>query len=83
MQRNMDFFRAVMKMAHLQSLKQAEEAVNAVVLLTRAKVGAGTMRKTADLSSQNTRKDLEFVGAAQLDDYERDERLFEIGEVEE
>ena len=83
MRTNTDFFRAVMKMANLKSLKQAEEAANAVVLLTRANFGAGIMRKASEVSSQEALKDREATGAAQLDDYERDERLFEIGEVEE
>jgi hypothetical protein len=83
MQRNTDFLKAVMKMAHLRSLKQAEDAVNAVLSLTKGKSGAEVMRKGSKVASPGPRKGRISIGAEQLDDYEMDERLFEIGEVEE
>jgi hypothetical protein len=83
MQRNTDFLKAVMKKAHLRSLKQAEEAVNAVLSLTKAKVGAKVSRKDTKVASSRPRKSREPIVSEQLDDYEIDERLFEIGEVEE
>ena len=78
-----EFLEAVMKMANLKDLKQADEVPRAVISLTKAIIGEELSQKIAEISPPDLREGWESIPGTQLDDYERDERLFEIGEVEE
>ena len=78
-----EFLEAVMRMASLKDLKQADDAARAVISLTKLIIGEELSQKIADASPPDLREGWEAIEVAQLDDYERDERLFEIGESEE
>lgn len=78
-----EFLETVMRMADLKDLRQADDAVRAVIALTKAVIGRDLSQKIAEISPPDLRVGWESIQATQLDDYERDERLFEIGEVEE
>jgi uncharacterized protein (DUF2267 family) len=83
METRKEFLEAVMKMANLRDLKQADDAARAVISLTKAIIGEELSQKIAEVSPPDLRQGWESVKAAQMDDYERDELLFETGEVEE
>jgi len=78
-----EFLEAVMKMANLKDLKQADEAARAVISLTKLIIGEELSQKIADVSPSDLREGWESIRAAQMDDFERDELLFETGEVSE
>ena len=78
-----EFLEALMKMANFNDLKQADEAARAVISLTKLIIGEELSQKIAEVTPPDLRVGWESVRAAQLDVYERDERLFEIGEIEE
>ena len=78
-----EFLEAVMKMANLRDLKEADAAAQAVISLTKLIIGEELSKKIAEATPPDLREGWESIRAAQLDDYERDERLFEIGEIEE
>ena len=78
-----EFLEAVMKMANLENLKQADAAAQAVISLTKLIIGEELSQKIAEMTPPDLREGWECIRTAQLDLYERDERLFEIGEVEE
>jgi len=78
-----EFLEAVKKMANLKDLKQANDAVCAVISLTKAIVGEELSQKIAEVSPPDLREGWESVVPSQVDDYERDEVLFETGEVQE
>jgi uncharacterized protein (DUF2267 family) len=78
-----EFLEAVMKMANLKDLKQADEAARAVISLTKLIIGEELSQKIAEASPSDLREGWESIRAAQMDDYERDELLFETGEVSE
>jgi len=78
-----EFLEAVMRMAGLKDLEQADKAAQAVISLTKLIIGEELSQRIAEVSPADLRQGWESIRAAQLDDYERDERLFEIGEVEE
>jgi uncharacterized protein (DUF2267 family) len=78
-----EFLEAVMKMANLRSLKEADAAARAVISLTKLIIGEELSQKIAEASPPDLREGWESVEVARLDVFERDERLFEIGEVEE
>jgi uncharacterized protein (DUF2267 family) len=78
-----EFLEAVMKMANLKDLKEADAAARAVISLTKLIIGEELSQKIAEVTPADLRMGWESIRVAQLDDYERDERLFEIGEVEE
>jgi len=78
-----EFLEAVMKLANLKDLKQADEAARAVISFTKLIIGDELSQKIADVSPPDLRLGWETIRAAQMDDYERDERLFETGEVDE
>lgn len=82
MQTRKEFIEAVMRMANL-NLEQADAAARAVISLTKLVIGDELSQKIAEVSPPDLRQGWESIGASQLDDYERDERLLEIGEVEE
>ena len=78
-----EFLEAVMRMANLKDLKQADEAARAVISLTKLIIGEELSQKIAEVSPQDLRQGWESIRVAQEDDYERDELLFETGEVQE
>ena len=78
-----EFLEAVMKMANFKDLKQADDAARAVIALTKAIIGEELSRKIAEVSPPDLRKGWESIERIQTDDTERDELLFETGEVAE
>lgn len=79
-----EFLEAVMKTANLKDLKQADDAARAVISLTKTIIGEELSQKIAEVSPPDLREGWESIRAATLfDDYERDELLFETGEVSE
>lgn len=82
METRKEFLEAVMRIAHLQDLKQADLAARAVIALTKAIIGDELSQKIAEVSPPDLREGWESIKPAYLfDDYERDEFLFETGEV--
>ena len=78
-----EFLEAVMKMANLKDLKQADDAARAVISLTKLIIGEELSQRIADVSPSDLREGWESIRVARMDDYERDELLFETGEVSE
>jgi uncharacterized protein (DUF2267 family) len=78
-----EFLEAVIRMANLKDLKEADAAARAVISLTKLIIGEELSQKIADVSPPDLRQGWESIRAAQQDDFERDEHLFETGEVEE
>jgi uncharacterized protein (DUF2267 family) len=78
-----EFLEAVMKMANLKDLKEADAAARAVISLTKLIIGEELSQKIAEVTPPDLRMGWESIRAAQQDDFERDENLFETGEVEE
>jgi len=78
-----EFLEAVMKMAEFKDLEQADNAARAVISLTKLIIGDELSQKIADVSPPDLRQGWESIRAAQMDDYQRDERLFETGETDE
>jgi len=78
-----EFLEAVMKMANLTNLKQADDAARAVISLTKMIIGDELSQRIADVSPPDLREGWESIRTAQMDDYERDELIFETGEVSE
>lgn len=79
-----EFLEAVKKMANLKDLKQADDAARAVIALTKRIIGDELSQKIAEVSPPDLREGWESIRPATLfDDYERDEFLFETGEVPE
>ena len=78
-----EFLEAVMRMANLKDLKQANDAAQAVISLTKAIIGEELSQRIAEVSPPDLRKGWESIEPTQVDYYERDELLFETGEVQE
>ena len=78
-----EFLEAVMKMANLKDLKEADAAAQAVISLTKLIIGDELSQKIADVSPPDLRHGWESIRAAQEDLFPRDERLFETGETDE
>jgi uncharacterized protein (DUF2267 family) len=78
-----EFLEAVMKMAELKDLEQADHAARAVISLTKLIIGDELSQKIADVSPLDLRQGWESIRAAQEDVFQRDERLFETGETDE
>jgi len=78
-----EFLEAVMRMAKLKDLRQADDAARAVISLTKLIIGDELSQKIADVSPPDLRQGWESIRAAQEDDFERDERLFETGETDQ
>ena len=83
METRKEFLEAVMKMANLTDLRQADNAARAVISLTKLIIGDELSQRIADVSPPDLREGWESIRAAQMDDYERDELIFETGEVSE
>ncbi len=78
-----EFLEALMKMADLKDLEQADHAAQAVISLTKLIIGDELSQKVAEVSPPDLRQGWESIRAAKEDDFERDERLLETGETDE
>jgi uncharacterized protein (DUF2267 family) len=78
-----EFLEAVMKMANLKDLEQADDAAQAVISLTKLIIGEELSQRIAEVSPPDLRQGWESIRAAKQDDFQRDEHLFETGETEE
>jgi uncharacterized protein (DUF2267 family) len=78
-----EFLEAVMRMANLKDLKEADAAARAVISLTKLIIGEELSQKIAEVSPPDLRQGWESIRVSQEDDFERDEYLFETGEVRE
>jgi uncharacterized protein (DUF2267 family) len=78
-----EFLEAVMKMANLKDLKEADAAARAVISLTKLIIGDELSQKIAEVSPPDLRFGWESIRTAQEDLFQRDERLFETGETDE
>ena len=83
METRKEFVEAVMKMANLKDLEQADAAARAVISLTKLIIGDELSQRIAEVSPPDLRQGWESIRAAQMDDFERDEHLFETGETDE
>jgi uncharacterized protein (DUF2267 family) len=83
METRKEFLEAVLKMANLKDLEQADDAARAVISLTKLIIGEELSQKIADASPPDLRQGWEFIKAAQEDYFGRDERLFETGETDD
>jgi uncharacterized protein (DUF2267 family) len=83
METRKEFLEAVMKMANLKDLEQADDAARAVISLTKRIIGEELSQKIADVSPPDLRQGWESIKVAQEDYTGRDERLFETGETDE
>ena len=66
-----EFLEAVMKMAKLKNLKQADDAAQAVISLTKAIIGVELSRKIAEVSPPDLRKGWESIEPSPVDYSER------------
>jgi uncharacterized protein (DUF2267 family) len=78
-----EFLEAVMRMANLKNLNEADAAARAVISLTKLIIGDELSQRIAEVSPPDLRQGWESIRAAQEDDFERDDRLFETGETDE
>ena len=78
-----EFLEAVMRMAKLRDLSEADAAARAVISLTKLIIGDELSQRIAEVSPPDLRQGWESIRVAQEDDFERDEHLFETGEVRE
>ena len=83
METRKEFLEAVMRMAKLKDLSEADAAARAVISLTKLIIGDELSQKIAEVSPPDLRQGWESIRVAQEDDFERDEHLFETGEVRE
>ncbi len=83
METRKEFVEAVMRMANLKDLEQADAAARAVISLTKLIIGEELSQKIAEVSPPDLRQGWESIRAAQQDDFQRDEHLFETGETDE
>jgi uncharacterized protein (DUF2267 family) len=77
------FLKAVMAAAKLKSLKQADAAAKAVIALTKTIIGEDLSQKVAEVSPPDLREGWEAIKAFPTDIFERDELLYEMGELPE
>jgi uncharacterized protein (DUF2267 family) len=66
-----EFLEAVMKMANLKDLKQADDATQAVISLTKAIIGKELSQKIAEVSPPDLRKGWESIEPTPVDYSER------------
>lgn len=78
-----EFLEIVKKEAKLESLKQADAAARAVVSLTKTIIGEELSQKIAAISPPDLREGWESIKAFPTDVFERDELLYELGEMPE
>ena len=83
METRKEFLEAVMRMANLKDLREADAAARAVISLTKLIIGEELSQRIAEVSPPDLRQGWKSIRIAQEDDFERDELLFETGEVQE
>jgi len=66
-----EFLEAVMKMANLKDLQQADDAAQAVISLTKAIIGNTLSQKIAEVSPPDLRKGWESIEPSPVDYSER------------
>ena len=71
METRREFLEAVMKMAKLKDLEQADAAAQAVISLTKAIIGKTLSQKIADVSPPDLRKGWESIEPCPVDYSER------------
>ena len=62
-----EFLEAVMKMANLKDLQQADDAAQAVISLTKAIIGKSLSQKIAEVSPPDLRKGWESIEPSPVD----------------
>jgi uncharacterized protein (DUF2267 family) len=77
------FLEIVMKEAKLESLGQADAAAKAVISLTKTIIGEALSQKIAEISPPDLREGWESIKVFPTDVWERDELLYELGEMPE
>ena len=77
------FLEAVKKAANLESLEQADTVARVVIALTKAIIGEDLSQKIAEASPPDLRMGWESVKVFPTDVFERDELLYEMGEMPE
>jgi len=78
-----EFLEIVMKEANLESLEQADAAAKAVISLTKTIIGEALSQKIAEISPPDLREGWESIKVFPTDVWERDELLYELGEMPE
>ncbi len=71
METRKEFLEAVMKMANLKDLEQADAAAQAVISLTKAIIGRTLSQKIAEVSPPDLRKGWESIEPSPVDYSER------------
>ena len=71
METRKEFLEAVMKMANLKDLEQADAAAQAVISLTKAIIGKDLSQKIAEVSPPDLRKGWESIEPSPVDYSER------------
>jgi len=77
------FLETFMKEAKLESLEQADVAARTFISLTKAIIGEELSQKIAQISPPDLRAGWESVKTFPTDVFERDELLYELGEMPE
>jgi hypothetical protein len=77
------FLETFMKEAKLESLEQADIAARVFISLTKAIIGEELSQKIAEISPLDLRAGWESVKTFPTDVFERDELLYELGEMPE
>lgn len=77
------FLEAVMQAAHLESLEQADAAARVVIALTKSIIGEDLSKQIAEASPPDLRIGWESIKVFPTDVFERDELLYELGEMPE
>ena len=77
------FLKAVMAAAKLKSIKEADRVAKAVIALTKTIIGEELSQKIADASPPDLKEGWEAIKAFPSDVFERDELLYEMGELPE
>jgi uncharacterized protein (DUF2267 family) len=77
------FLKAVMAAAKLKSLKEADSVARAVIALTKTIIGEELSQKVAEASPLDLKEGWEAIKAFPTDVFERDEFLYEMGELPE
>ncbi len=64
-----EFLEAVMRMANLKDLREADSAARAVIFLTKLIIGEELSQKIAEVSPPDLRQGWESIRVAQEDDF--------------
>ena len=77
------FLKAVMAAAKLKSTQEADRVARAVIALTKTIIGEELSQKIAEASPPDLKEGWEAITAFPTDVFERDELLYEMGELPE